>query len=343
MKTEFGWVEKYRREPFVWLGLKETHPLTELQHYTQQAEKVAVEYIENQYGSNRFTDRERDKRLYYHSGWHTKGAIYRARKIMESIKKADPQAVSDRDRELAGLAAAFHDLVQISEVDTQQKPDGSGLKPKKRNRLAGRNEEESAAMALSYMDKVNTIAGHSVYTEEDKEKVREAILLTNPKSSEKGQKFEDAGLLAQVVVLADLGGVGMGDRYLATYGMRTLFVEENLDFREEADKFIYQKRRTVFQDFQKHEWYYSRFVTWLADQKGYVDMRKKAVAGEIRQLRANAAAQDSVRELFPKENFDETQEELQRMLNHDFGNKPDFKKWATKLMDSLILPPPFEN
>jgi len=50
----------------------------------------------------------------------------------------------------------------------------------KRKRALGNNEQSSAKLAIEYMTGVNKETGEEVFTESDRQKVQEAILLTVP-------------------------------------------------------------------------------------------------------------------------------------------------------------------
>ncbi|HEX7042369.1 MAG TPA: hypothetical protein VF189_03905 [Patescibacteria group bacterium] len=330
----------------------------EREYYTHQGVKKAVEYIDSQYGANSATDKNRDSRLFYHSKWHTEGFIARAEAIFDAVEKVDPNSLGatkeerEEARDVLRLAGAFHDTIQISIVDPNQKPDASGMTPKKRLRATGENERQSAEAATLYMKKVNAVAGHIVYYDSFISSVNKAILLTDPTGGWTGKTisvpgFVNADILSQITQLADLGGTGMDGRNVGVYEALSLFAEENMDFRGDVDKIIYSTRRQqVLPSENRQEWYKTRLINWLSAQQNFIEGRRELILGagnesmgkEINALKVSTDAKKAVKALFVEKNFAGSIEELEK-LKIKYAKMPAFKDWAGRLMDSLVLPP----
>jgi hypothetical protein len=257
-----------------------------------------------------------------------------------------------RDVELAKVAAAFHDVIQYSHIDERQRPS------KKRYREAGRNEVESAQAAVAYMNQVNEIAlSHGrarVYFKEDIEKVREAILFTDPTGCWNdtlktvvvpGDKFRRAGIIAQVVQLADLGASGMNPE-IETYCSLALFTEENMDFREEMDTLLFRSaRRHVTpedkgaQD-EKRAGYHQRLMQWFVGQDAFIAGRQKATESEINALNVPENLKKAVAALFPSSNFLESRQAEATLAAH-YSKTTKFEDWAIDINDALVRVPRF--
>lgn len=329
----------------------------ELHHYTRELTRIALDTIDEQHGSGRKDKRE--QKLFFHSRWHTESVIWRVEQIMLAMHRIDPTLITERDIEIAKLAAAYHDVIQHSRSE-QQKPDASGMSPKKRVRDAGRNERESAELGLTYMHRVNQIVlgqgRKEIYTQKDMDNFKDAVILTDPsckgtdpRNGWNGQTiavrdFAKGCILAQAVQLADLGASGM-QPYLEDYSSLALFTEENMDFREEMDTLLFPglRRRHLppreMQDQEKRRaWYYQRLMKWFGDQDSFIDGRYEAVKHEISALNVPPEFKTAVAALFPEENFIRSRK-AEAGLAAQYAEMPNFKDWALDINDRLVAVP----
>lgn len=290
--------------------------LAELSHYAKEGERVAFGYIDRTYG---LKAPKRDDVLFYHGveNWHSKGVIGRTDKITEAM------GLTPRERALAHVAAAFHDTVQVGDkTETSWGDPQKGLKAVTRKRFTGDNEAASAEFAREYMIKANTVAGHDVFTPEDRDTVTSAIMLTVPKGwngkTVFHPEFGKAGLIAQAVQLADLGGSGMNGAKMALYEALTLFPEENLDFRADADRLIGASRRNpVNVSSDVLDMYKNRLISWIQRQQAFVLGRQERIRASKEEGGEIASLPDGVRErvgaLFKDEYFAQSVKALQQL------------------------------
>ncbi|OGG15374.1 hypothetical protein A3D77_07585 [Candidatus Gottesmanbacteria bacterium RIFCSPHIGHO2_02_FULL_39_11] len=150
----------------------------------------------------------------------------------------------------------------------------------KRKRALGNNEQSSAKLAIEYMTGVNKETGEEVFTESDRQKVQEAILLTVPNfdvslgtvTQPEFVKYK-GNLVAQAVALADLGGGGMEGSGTARWEADSLYIEDNLDIAQyfrsvnengERDR---EKKNSINKDY----WHglIPRFILAKADNLNY--------------------------------------------------------------------------
>lgn len=286
---------------------------TELAHYAKEGEKVAFGYIDRTYGKG---VSNRDNVLFYHGveNWHSKGVDARVDRITEAM------GLSPRDRLLAKVAADFHDTVQNWDRVTTLWPDERGhLTAVNRKRFTGVNEEMSAAFARRYMVRANKVAGHDVFVQDDMRVVTDAIMLTVPKGwngkTVFNPGFGTAGLIAQAVQLADLGGGGMNGPQMALYEALTLFPEENMDFRADADTILGASRRSpVTISSEQLGMYKARLVNWIQRQQVFVEGRKERLRAKADDGGEIALLPEHVREkvgaLFKDEYFDKSIQSL---------------------------------
>ncbi|MBI4993362.1 hypothetical protein HZC33_00155 [Candidatus Wolfebacteria bacterium] len=132
---------------------------------------------------------ESSKKLEYHNSEHSRDVVERMEKILTVLEKTG--YITKKDKMLGIICAAGHDLVQ-----------GIGSEI---------NEEKSVEEVFGFMDK------SGIFDDEDKEKVKEAILATVAKmeTNENGPIIsqinltEESSLLARALALADIGTAGV--------------------------------------------------------------------------------------------------------------------------------------
>ncbi len=188
-----------------------------------------------------------DDRLPYHNGAHTEGVVRRALKIAEAL------GASKKEMELVEIAAAFHDSVQEWEESVLE---GGVIK---RKRFITGNEQKSAVEAIAWMKQYP-----ERFTEEDCEKVREAIETTIPDFSPstntvvQPRHTKESSLVARAVGFADIGTAGMEPETFAREGVQ-LFAEEHLDIvrairtASSPDDILEQKQKE----------YLARYRAWM--------------------------------------------------------------------------------
>lgn len=261
--------------------------------YVDEGINQALALIKERYEDS---PKERDN-LPFHNVKHSEDVIRRAETILSAIQKADPSLVSERDIAMSRLAGAYHDTVQRWEEN--KVADGQFTKVLRR-RFTGDNEKASAGEGIVFMDEVNS-RGESVFSEEDKDALRETIEATMPgwdpvnKTVMQPKLTKESSLVARAVALADLGAAGMdGTKAFATEG-KTLFKEENLDILDA----LRSKGIEGISDTQK-EYFHSRMVGWLKFQAGFAQGREKRLETELQAI--PESARESVASLFSKFN-----------------------------------------
>ena len=123
-------------------------------------------------------------------------------------------------------------MVQKYEEKTIQ--DGQLVKTV-RSHFEGENEKLSANLAIEFMAEANQESGKEIFSQGDKEIVREAIEATTPafdperKTVIQPKLNERSSVVAKAVGLAALGTAGMVGPDAIVFGGNALFREENLD------------------------------------------------------------------------------------------------------------------
>ena len=178
------------------------------------------------------------------------------------------------------MAGAFHDLIQNWEE--KEIPSGSI----QRSKFAGKNEEESFALAAKFMDETNEKEGEIIFTDEDKKETREAIFATIPgwdrEHSTVSQDLlgPESSLVARALALADLGAAGMDGPAQYIFEGNALFREENLDILNVMSD---PEKRAALTEEQK-ESFRKRMLGWSNFQPKFADRRKARFEMEIAGL-----------------------------------------------------------
>lgn len=233
--------------------------------------------------------------LPYHDSSHTQFVINKVEIILNTIRSVDKSLVSLHDIQIAKFAAAFHDVFIHWEKDIVK--DGQYTKILRKRLLPDsiQNEKASAEIAINYMEIVNEVHQHEVFTIEDKKLVKEAIEITIPKYDPVNHTViqpnlsSDSSLIARSVALADVGAAGM-DSKVYTDGGDRLFREENID--------IYEVIKLGSKDLSEDvlNYYTSRMVKWAESQIGFAKGRKNRSETEVEGI--PLIAKDKVLTLF---------------------------------------------
>jgi hypothetical protein len=216
-------------------------------------------------------------------------------------KIAHAMGLSHKERELIGIACAFHDVVQFWDEDCRE--DGSTV----RKRLVGGNEEASRRRACEWM----MISGRK-YSLEEISLVGLAIIATTPfwdnALGTVVQKINpDTHPVVRTVAMADLATVGIDPREFDSEA-DALFIEDNLDITRAIDSG--QQISNESQD-----WYLSRYRAWRKLQIDFAKGRKIQFEKDIEGLGLEAKV--NLRKLFSR--FDESIEQAQASYDHACG------------------------
>ncbi len=237
-----------------------------LEHYVLLGKNQALTLIKNRF------ENLNDNRLNYldfHNSHHTEDVIRRVVLILNSIREVLPSAVSDRDMQIAILAASFHDVVQKWQEKVVVEDEKSKVM---RQRLVGENEHLSIDEALVFMNKVNQESGLKIFTEEDISKLTEAILATIPEFSSEHKTVIQPNLnkLSRIITFAlafsDLGTAGIDGPIAFSKEGDALFREENLDILNTLDSF------DALTDMQQ-QYFFRRMITWNENQITFAEGR----------------------------------------------------------------------
>lgn len=260
--------------------------------YADEGVNQALSLIKERYENSS----EEKNNLPFHNVQHTEGVIRRTEIVLSAIREADPSLVSERDIKLGRLAAAYHDTIQRSEEN--KVTDGQFTKVLRR-RFAGANEKASAEEGVAFMNEVNS-RGKSVFSENDKDVIREAVDATVPswdpvnKTVMQPKLADNSSLIARAVALADLGNAGMDGGEVYINEGKALFREEQLD--------IIEALKSGDVSPEQQEYFKKRMVSWHQSQVGFARGRQQRLEAELQAI--PEAARDSVATLFSK--FDES-------------------------------------
>ncbi|MDE1970160.1 MAG: HD domain-containing protein [Patescibacteria group bacterium] len=245
------------------------------------------------------TDKPLERREYHNIG-HTKGVEKNAERILRTIQEADSSlGVTPRDVILARLIAAYHDIDQSQDKPNEVKEnvEGEELTKSLRKRFIATIEKNSAGILLGRMQQMNEEQGE-LFTEHDKDIVKEAILATVPGFDRslgtvtQPNLHEDASFITKAVALADLGAMmGGGEEFLED-GNR-VFREDNIDIAEALE-------HPEMIDERKKRYFATRIQNWYRTQVSFVEGRQQIF--EIQLLSFPESVRDKVKELFK---FDE--------------------------------------
>lgn len=227
-------------------------------------------------------------RLPFHNRAHSEAVMKRARKILEAIQGSDPGAISNRNIKLAELIAANHDTVQ----DWQEAVVNGQTK---RQRFIERNEIASFEKLIGKLRQANAKSGQEIFTAEDFQLAKEAILATVPGFDMKvgtvvqPKLSAESSVVARAVALADLGTAGMEGPGIFLSEGDALFREENLDILDAVD------HPGEISD-QLKKVYVERMLAWTKFQPKFAAGRKLKLEEELQGLPPDA--QTAVRGLF---------------------------------------------
>jgi len=229
--------------------------------------------------------------LPFHNEEHTKGVIERSLSIVDAIRKSNPELVSDKDTTLVKIASAFHDIVQKWE---ESRSSSDVLEKITRKRFISENEKDSASAAEMFMQNENKKHEREIFSKDDIEKVKEAIMGTVPGFDvEKNTVVqpninENSKIIARVLALSDIGTAGMeGSENFLKEG-NDLFREDNLDIMEKIES------GNISED--EKESIKKRIMGWTKFQELFAAGRKEKLKEEISVFSEDA--QKALEELF---------------------------------------------
>ncbi len=277
-----------------------------LEQATERGVEEAIDGIREKFEKPR--NRER---LTFHDTKHTGGVVKRTELVLQAVRNAAPEMVSDETVAIGRLAASNHDTVQDWETIDNSARGGA---KEFRKRFAERNEAASADGAIAYMDRVNQQrrdAGQpEVFTEEHRAVLREALDATVPgwdvaAGTVKQPKLDgESSVIARAVALADLGESGTDPEGYLEGGDR-LFIEENLDVLD----LVNDPKKTEGMTDEEKEAVAARLRKWTKSQVGFAEGRKKRLEEELGNL--PEAAKAEIRRLYSR--FDDSIREAGRL------------------------------
>jgi len=248
----------------------------QLEQIVQRGYKVALEKIQDQYENQDDPDRNLD----YHNAMHTEGVVKRIDIILDALQQVDTSLVTEKERSLARLSGAFHDVVQkyyFNEV-----PSKSGIHTKViRSLKSGESEDGSAYEAVKFINSEDEIS--SIFTEQDKQVVQSAIKGTQvvydlEKSAVVQQHITSkSSIVEHVVALADLGSAGMEDAKTFIHEGDALFREENVDITRSF-------RKSEILNDEKKRHFRSRMMHWIQSQEAFIQGRKNETYRQVQML-----------------------------------------------------------
>ncbi|HVM73499.1 MAG TPA: HD domain-containing protein [Candidatus Paceibacterota bacterium] len=254
--------------------------------FTEMAEigNSAFRYAENIVRSRFETNRNLEQRLAYHNWEHTSSVVLRALAI------GDAMGLGPRDKLLLQIAASFHDSVQDWRPDQKK---GLGY----RQRQSGANESASAEEAIVWM-KEQKQNGQNIFTEDEYNLVREAIVMTVPRWDEARHTMLCPALTAgtspivRALALADLGSAAMESVRFEQEGDQ-VFLEDYLEIANAIRSFI---NNTGGIDDATKMRYVDAYKKWLDDQVLFAKGRRDFFEQEIDGL--DESAKSNLRKLF---------------------------------------------
>lgn len=268
--------------------------------------QTAFRRIRERFEDNREDDPNGWRRLAAHNVLHTERVVERTGIILEAIRTAAPEMVSERTIALGQLAAAWHDTVQEFQPVTEKTSDGRTKLVRKRvvpgKIEQGDNERASAEELLAYMDLPEN---RELFTDQDRELVRAAIMHTVPTFAG-GTVVQpitpESSVIARAVALADLGGAGMAGFEEYRHEGDALFREENIDITDALTKGVPLTP-------EDETFYKERMLAWSAFQEPFAKGRKARFEKEVEGLPKEAA--DAVGAHFTK--FDDTIDKIRKL------------------------------
>jgi len=261
--------------------------------YLEQGQKRGKAIVEERY----------EGILDYHNLHHTETVVTNVEKILKGVKSVNPHLVSEEDIALGKFVASFHDTVE----NWEKTPAG------KRKMDTFGNEVESIQEAINYMREVNAKEG-AIFSDEDMEKVREAIITTIP-VFEKGTVIQPnvtkkTPIIARALALADLGSCGLEEGKSFFAGAVAFFREDNMDIKDILKGNLDESSREALK---------KRMIDYLDFEKNFIHGRKERFEQEIDGDDLKDPEKAAIRNLFT--HFDSSFKYVSKMF--DTANKPD--------------------
>lgn len=233
--------------------------------------------------------------LPYHNTLHPPRVERRGVAVLLTIRSVMPSLVTPKDFVRVRIGAKFHDTVQHWE-----EKDG------KRRRFTGRNEEESALLALDFMDRMNHEYGE-IFVPEDKEIVKDEILTTTPgwaNGTVIQPRITSSSHIDTIsVATGDVNG-GLYEPKLFLGEGDALFREENLDILRAFMGGVENIPADQAEIFRK------RMIAWLEGQIKFVEGREALLNSDLSGIPEPAFSR--VKALFDK--GDESKRELGKLI-----------------------------
>ncbi len=321
--------------------------LFEMRSASQELINEAHANIEDMY---KVEEQDALERREYHNVEHTKGVEDKAEKILNTMREADPSiGITDRDIVLARLIASHHDIDQSQKEPRRESETvgGNEFEKELRVRYTKQIEKNSAGVLLGRMQQINEREQKEIFTTQDMETAKKAIVATIPgfsgktvtqpelnafveESLKRQAELEEKGeagsleeerkkyMLVLTVALADLGAMMDGGEEFLRDGDR-VFREDNIDIAKTLDK------HEGLSSEQK-EFICKRVKDWYKMQIGFVEGRKEIFEQQI--LLFPEHVRDHVRNLFK---FDESIQAAKKRLEileerEKNGDKPSFEE-----------------
>ncbi len=276
---------------------------------------LVLQSIEKRYGRGAKTE----DRLPYHSAAHTEDVMRRAGTILSvidgALRAAGKPALERRTFRLTKAAALYHDVILTSR--TEQRAEGGNTRVRDPD-----NEKNSANHLEAFMLDENTKSGKELFTKQDREEGRSAIMATVPQiEADKGGVVQPhlrkgvPSLAAVALALADLGGAGMDGPKQNKIESDRLFFELNPDMM-----LALTSKPLMYLSSSFHTPYKERILAWSENQLMFAKHRKEAFLEELQLVPEEARA--AVQALFGQ--FDATIEFMERSLEEqrDMGLQP---------------------
>ncbi len=252
--------------------------------------------------------------LPFHCAEHTMLVIDRVERIISVFMRHE--LASGKDMALAKISALFHDYVHDSRIE---KVVVDGFSIHMRKRVAGESERKTADVVKILLEKFYD--SNANLTEDETEDIRvvcESIIATTPRfvnGTVVQDKFtKDASLVAQSLMLADLGTAGMSsDRYQFLVETRRDFLERYVELTGYEGIYV----NKFSQDKQK--FYFEKMIQAIQNQVNFIEGLKTQFKKQILVL--PGAVREEVANMFS--NFDMHIEMARRDYNFAY-RLPDF-------------------
>ncbi len=311
------------------------------------AERLIAEAHSNIGDMYRTEEQDPLERREYHNVKHTEGVEDKAEKILNTTRKAEPSiGITERDIILARLIASHHDVDQ-SQDEPKITPERMGdeeFQKTQRKRYIEQIEKNSAGILVGRMQQVNEQGKKEVFTKQDMEIARAAILATIPgfakgtvvqpklndfaeESLKRQLELKEEGkmklleeekkkyILVLTIALADLGAMMDGAEEFLRDG-NGVFREDNIDIADAMEV-------TLKMSDQQKEYIYGRIKGWYGAQVKFVEGRREIF--ELQILSFPDAAKEDVKKLFK---FDEAIQAARERLQKVNGDEAIMEKEA---------------